>query len=65
MQTLGTTNAQEPFKPGETIDFCDDHYVVESNHGNSGTVREAGGGQRISPFYWKFDGADCRRVLSA
>lgn len=65
MQTmnLGTTNADKPFEAGETIDFCGDHYIVEANHGNSGTVREPDG-QRISPFYWSFQGADCRRIVS-
>jgi hypothetical protein len=59
----GTTNKDKPFAPGETIDFCDDQYVVVANHGNSGTVREAReGGRQISPFYWSFEGADCRRV---
>lgn len=59
----GSTNKDKPFEPGETIDYCDDHYVVVANHGNSGTVREVGtGGRQISPFYWHFDGADCRRV---
>lgn len=58
-----STNKDKPFTPGETIDFCDDQYVVVANHGNSGTVREAGeGGQQISPFYWTFEGADCQRV---
>lgn len=57
------TNSEKPFKPGETIDFCGDEYVVVANHGNSGTVREAGkDGQLISPFYWSFQDVDCRRV---
>jgi hypothetical protein len=63
--TLGSTNADQPFQPGETIDYCDEHYVVEANYGNSGTVRELHGTSRISPFYWTFDGAACRRVVAA
>lgn len=61
----GSTNQDKPFTPGETIEFCDDQYVVISNHGRSGTVREVGkGGKQISPFYWTFEGTDCRRVES-
>jgi hypothetical protein len=60
---MTTTNQEKPFEPGETIDFCDDHYIVEANHGKSGTVREPGQtGVQISPFYWTFQGVDCRRV---
>jgi len=61
---LGTTNTEKPFEPGETIDYCDDHYVVISNHGNSGTVQEVGSTQQIYPFYWNFKDAECRRVIS-
>lgn len=59
---LGTTNADKPFQAGETIDYCDERYVVEANHGNSGTVRELHGTARVSPFYWTFGDAVCRRV---
>jgi hypothetical protein len=60
-----TTNQDKPFTPGERIEFCDEHYLVVANHGTSGTVRELGtNGQRISPFYWSFQGAECRRVAA-
>jgi hypothetical protein len=62
----GSTNKDKPFEPNETIAFCDDEYVVIANHGNSGTVREAGtGGRQLSPFYWTFQGAECTRVETA
>lgn len=60
---MGTTNQEKPFEAGEKIEFCDDFFEVVANHGNSGTVKEAGdGGRQISPFYWEFQGAQCHRV---
>ncbi len=63
---MTTTNQQKPFEPGERIEFCDDHYIVIANHGNTGTVREAGlNGAQLSMFYWNFQGAECTRVPAA
>lgn len=64
--SAGSTNSEKPFEQGEHIEFCDSHYEVLANHGNSGTVQELGaGGRRISPFYWNFDGAQCHRLENA
>jgi hypothetical protein len=57
------TNEQQPFQPGDIIDFCGEHYTVLQNYGRSGMVQDAGG-DLINPFYWKFDGAECRLVNS-
>lgn len=64
--TTGTTNQEKPFESGERIEFCDSHYEVLANHGNSGTVREFGvNGRQISPFYWSFQGEQCHRIVTA
>jgi hypothetical protein len=63
---MSTTNQEKPFIPGETIDYCDEHYVVVANYGSSGKVREAGtDGRVIDPFYWKFADVECRRVTAS
>jgi hypothetical protein len=35
----GTTNDDQPFEPGEIIEFAGDRYEVAENFGASGTVR--------------------------
>jgi hypothetical protein len=63
---MSTTNQEKPFEPAEHIEFCDERYVVIANYGTTGTVREFGEDPlQISPFYWTFEGAECRRVNTA
>lgn len=50
-----------PFKTGDVVEFCGEQYVVMTNHGSSGRVRDAGGAE-IAPFYWKFQGEECRLI---
>lgn len=60
-----TTNTENPFKAGDTIDFCGDHFTVLANHGHAGTVKEVGSnGRTISPFYWTFQGEPCHKVVA-
>lgn len=58
----GTTNAEQPFEPGEIITYAGDRYVVAANYGSSGTVREHPGGGDTYRFWWIFDGEECRRT---
>jgi len=51
------------FRPGDEIEFCGDRFIVVENHGDSGTVREAGeGGTTVTQFYWRFQGEECELV---
>lgn len=52
----------EPFKPGEVIDFCGTTFEVIENHGDKGTVKELPDGPIISGFPWRFEGVECTRV---
>jgi hypothetical protein len=52
---------EPPFKPGDIITWCDTRYEVIANHGDSGTVKEQGGGI-VSGFRWVFEGEQARRV---
>ena len=58
----GTTNADEPFGTGEIVQLSDDHYVVETNDGASGSVLAMGGGTRIAHFRWTYCGELVRRT---
>ena len=59
----GTTNADEPFGTGEIVQFRDDHYVVQTNDGASGSVLTmGGGGMRIEHFLWAYQGELVRRT---
>jgi len=49
------------FKPGDTIEYCGDHFVVIENYGDSGVVEEPGGGHQVK-FYWYAYGEKCRLV---
>lgn len=59
-----STNDDKPFEPGETIEFCDDHFVVEQNYGTTGRVRIPGTSQVLERFCWTFEGVKCTRVPS-
>lgn len=57
------------FKPGDIVDYCDEWFEVETNHGNSGTVWEVNNefkrtGQRVTNFYWSAYGVDCKLIKS-
>ena len=58
-----STNAHLPFYPRDIINFADDDYLVLSNEGDFGTVREATpDGATVSQFYWVFGGVAARRT---
>jgi hypothetical protein len=60
---LGTTNNDKPFTEGEIINFFGESYVVMKNSGRRGVVRPFGETYKIDPFYWEFNGMECRRVI--
>lgn len=48
-----------PFEPGQRISFAGDEFIVVTNHGDHGMVREPGpDGQQVR-MYWRFEGEDC------
>jgi hypothetical protein len=58
------------FKSGDIIEYCDELFEVDMNHGGSGTVWELNfnyerTGLRISNFYWSAYGEDCKLVKGA
>lgn len=64
---FGLTDDEDPFRPGELIEFSGDKFIVLSNDGDGrGEVREGedGNGDMVGPFYWEFSGEKCKRVLS-
>lgn len=54
------TNNDKPFEPGEVIEYCDEHYEVLENFGDSGTVKDAGG--ICYKFRWFVYGEESKRV---
>jgi len=42
-------------KPGDTIFWCDEKYIVLKNHGSRGVVMDEGS-DISSNFYWDYDG---------
>jgi|SRR5271157_5906860 len=51
---------EEPFKPGDIVEFCGEEAVVEANFGDSGRVLLPG--QGTCNWYWNFQGTPVRRV---
>lgn len=50
---------EEPFKPGELVEFCGDRATVVENHGSYGIVDQDG--DRFK-WYWIFQGEPVKRV---
>lgn len=55
------TNDEAPFVPGETVSFCALVGTVVENHGSSGVVDMAGGGERVT-LQWTFQGMKVERA---
>lgn len=53
------------FKPGDLISFCDEEFVVVENYGTSGRVRILDEQGEISPFYWRYNGEECKLLRRA
>lgn len=62
MAKVDERSGQFDFKKDDIISFAGDEYTIVENHGNSGSVRPAGEEGRIDPFYWRFQGEDCKLV---
>lgn len=54
------------FKTYDIIEYADDYFMVLKNYGSKGRVQEyfPGGrvGEIIEPFYWVYEGLECRLV---
>ncbi len=58
-------NVKMDFKPGDVIEYCGEEYLVLENQGTRGRVQENyEDGDIIYPFYWSFDGRECKLVKS-
>ena len=57
------------FKTYDIIEYAGDYFMVLKNYGHCGRVQEyfPGGnvGEIVEPFYWVYEGLECRKVNHA
>lgn len=50
------------FNEGDIIEWCEEHYEVVENRGDSGVVRHVGDTELIAKFYWHIHGEKAKLV---
>ena len=53
---------KQPFESGDTIEFCDELFIVIENYGKSGRVRESNSSTVINNFFWEFENDNCKLI---